>query len=156
MEETTDPLFFIDTNILVYAYDSDEMEKHVVAKNLIKKCWDREILYAVSSKVLSELFVTLTKKLKGKISLDESEQIVKDIFAFTNFVKLPMDSKTILKAIELHKMSKCHYYDSLIAATMQLNNVVHIYTENIKDFSKITGIKVVNPFEKKKVSTKNQ
>lgn len=32
---------FIDTNILLYAYDRDAGIKHKIAKGLMRQCWDK-------------------------------------------------------------------------------------------------------------------
>ena len=57
-----DNISLIDSNILVYAFDSSEKPKHKKAKELLKKCWNGERKFAVSTQNLSEFFVNATKK----------------------------------------------------------------------------------------------
>ncbi len=52
----------LDSNILIYAYDSSEKEKYKIAKNLLADCWKRKKIYALSVQNLSELFIITTKK----------------------------------------------------------------------------------------------
>ena len=138
-------LFLIDSNILVYAYNSDDPVKQQRTRKLLDACWDRRIYYAISTQNMSEFFVTLTKKIKRPVGIDETHQIIQDIVNFSHFIKITITPATILAAIALHKKTKCPYYDSLIVATMMQNGIFNVYTENIKDFSKIDGITAVNP-----------
>ena len=51
----------IDTNILVYAYDTSEGTKHDIAKEILKKIWqDGGGVVCVQN--LMEFFVVITKK----------------------------------------------------------------------------------------------
>ena len=104
----------IDSNILVYAYDSNENDKHIISKNILNKCWKKEVSYALSTQNLSELFVVTTKKISNPISMKEMEENIKDIINFSNFQILKIKPKTILNAIKLSFEYKAHYWDSLI------------------------------------------
>lgn len=139
-------IFLIDTNVLVYAYDTKDLKKHRIAKELLSQCWQNMSKYAVSVQNLSELFSIVTQKIERKLPVEQAEQIISDIINFVNFIKIKFDSKTVLGAIDINKRTKCHYYDCLIAATMIENGIFSIYTENTKDFSRIYGVKAVNPF----------
>lgn len=52
----------------------------------------------------------------------------------------------ILKAIEIRKIHKTKLPDAIIAATALVNELT-IITRNTKDFDKIKGLKVINPYE---------
>lgn len=54
---------FIDTNILLYAYDKDAGIKHEQANALIKKLWDTGS-GVLSVQVLQEFYVNIIKKLR--------------------------------------------------------------------------------------------
>jgi len=146
----------IDSNILVYAYDSNENDKHIISKNILNKCWKKEVSYALSTQNLSELFVVTTKKISNPISMKEMEENIKDIINFSNFQILKIKPKTILNAIKLSFEYKAHYWDSLIASVMQENNINTIITED-EDFKKIPWLEVTNPFKEdvKSESEKN-
>ena len=75
----------LDSNILIYAYDSSEKEKHITAKNLLADCWKRKKIYALSVQNLSELFVVTTKKITIPVKTDEMKQNIQDIIYFSNF-----------------------------------------------------------------------
>lgn len=55
--------------------------------------------------------------------------------------------KTILQAVDLVKLHRISIWDALIAASMLEHNVSKILTENERDFRRIPGIAVINPFK---------
>ena len=142
MTESTERIL-LDTNILVYAYDSREPAKHQKAKSILRQSWLKKAHYAISTQSLSEFFVVITKKIG--MPVEEAQQIVQDLVAFQNFTILNFNFTTVLQAISFHKKTKVHYYDSLLATPMIQHGVSHIYTENIKDFKAVPGIEATNP-----------
>lgn len=142
---TGDELFLVDSNILVYNFDSSEMTKHRIAKQLIDKCFMGEEKFAVSSQNLSDFFsVTTSKKFLVK---KEAIEIISKIIDFTNWIKIDFNHKTVLDAAVLSEEHNMPYWDSLLAATMRQNSIFNLYTENAKDF-KMPWLNAVNPFEK--------
>ncbi|OQX55378.1 MAG: hypothetical protein B5M53_04280 [Candidatus Cloacimonas sp. 4484_209] len=141
----TNKIFLIDTNILVYAYDKSEKEKHEICKNLIIKCWNLNIEYAISLQNLSEFYVITTKKIENPLSIKNAKHIIRDIINFGGWRKINSSPNTVMSAIDITRRYKTHYWDSLLAATMRENNVFCIYTENEKDLRKIPWLEVINP-----------
>ena len=122
----------IDSNVLIYAYDQSDKEKHQKAKKLLSACWERKAFFFISSQNLAEFFVIVTSKIKPALSTNEAESIIKDIINFSQWRIISYNEDTILNAIKLHKK---HFWDSLIVATMLENSVFTIYTENMSDFA---------------------
>ena len=91
----------LDSNVLVYAYDSSEKEKHITAKRMLTDCWKRKKTYALSVQNLSELFVVTTKKITSPVKPDEMKQNIQDIIAFSNFNILSIDKDNILGAMSI-------------------------------------------------------
>lgn len=139
----TEDLFLVDSNILIYAYDKEYIAKKRNAEGLINRCFDAEIMLAVSNQNLAE-FVHVTTK-KAKLNLEQSKVIVNDIIDSVGFIKINYSAKTIIAAIDIANEFKMSFWDSLLAATMRENGIFSIYTENAKDF-KMPWIKAVNPF----------
>lgn len=146
MNEAT-KIFLIDTNILVYAYDTTDSRKHKIALQLLEKCWKKEIQYAISAQNLSEFFIIITRKVPHPLPVAEAEIIIQDICAFSGWMVLHYTKHTLQRSIQLHKETGTHFWDALIAATMQEAGIAHIYTENEKDFKLFENITVVNPFK---------
>ena len=91
------------------------------------------------SRVLSEKsFPSLDKELIRQYVFDFSETVI----------TIAYNAHTIMDALSISKQYDLHFFDALLAATMQENGVDTIITENITDFSKIPWLKVINPFGK--------
>ena len=142
-----DDLFFIDTNILVYAFDSLEKIKQKKAFDILDKCFKMETRYMLSSQNLAEFFSVVTKKIQNPISVEEAKNILIRIIELKGFIKLNYNQGTIIRAIKLLEKENLKFWDSLLIATMLENDVFNIYTENEKDFNKIKNINVINPFK---------
>ncbi|CAD6493252.1 MAG: PIN domain protein [Candidatus Argoarchaeum ethanivorans] len=136
----------IDTNMLAYAYDESEGEKHEICKRLIDGCWRLREKYGISIQNLSEFYVIITKKIENPVPKETAKEIIGDIIEFQNWIVIDYDARTILSAIEINMAYGVHYWDALIAATMREHNIFSIFTED-SDFKNIPWLKVVNPFE---------
>ncbi len=137
---------FIDTSIIVYAYDLSEKKKRAKCKILVESGFKGESQLVVSNQILAELFVVLTKKIENPISAEDAKTIVDGIVESDNWVKRDYNSDTVKGAIlRTSKIKNAHFWDALIAQTMLENQIHEIYTENVKDFRKFPGIKVINP-----------
>lgn len=135
----------IDTNILVYAYDTSEAEKHEASKALLIKIWE-EGGGVVSLQNLMEFFVVITKKVENPIKIEDAKAIIKDFLKSDNWKIIDRDMETFLLAIDFVQKHNIHLWDAVIAATMKENDLIEIVTENKKDFDKIPNIKVLVPF----------
>ncbi len=133
---------FVDTNILVYAYDIDSGQKHLKAKKVIQSCIGGKTELFVSNQVLAEFaFVTLNK-IKNPVAQEEVNGIIKEINVLKSWRKINYSAKTV-ENIFLEKGR--HFWDKLIAATMKENGVFTIFTENTADFKEMNGITAINP-----------
>jgi len=135
----------IDTNVLVYAYDSFAGKKHSKAKELLKKAWEEVAI--VSLQNLCEFFVVITKKVEKPVSIKQAKGIVEDIIYSKEWIIIDRTSETIVNAIELTESANVHFWDAIIAATMLEFGIKDIVAENVKDFSKIKQIRANNPFK---------
>lgn len=139
-----DELFF-DTNILCYAYDATEPSKRKVCGKLVEQGLRGEIKGAVSNQVLVELFNACTRKLG--VPTDQTNIIVKSLILSKYWRKIDYNHKTVDKALDNSELFRAPFLDVLITETMKENGITEIVTENEKDFGRIPGIKVTNPFK---------
>ena len=143
-----------DTNLLVYAFDAGAGLRQELAYELLEDVLSGKIRLFITTQIVSEFFVNITAEKKraaveNPLSVSEAEGTIKDILSLPNVSLAELNFSTIFAALSLKKVAKASYWDCLIAATMKENGVTTIYTED-KEFEKIEGIKVVNPFVKKK------
>ena len=138
---------FIDTSVLVYAFDLSEPGKHAVAAGLITDLSERNEKGIVSNQVLLELYNVLTRFISNPVPADEASTIVEKFMSSPDWTKLNYDASTVRHAVLSATGNRAKIWDTLIAETMRENNIDTIITENVKDFKKIPGIKVINPFK---------
>ncbi|HZX34115.1 MAG TPA: PIN domain-containing protein [archaeon] len=134
----------IDSNILVYAFDEHDEEKHGKAMRFLSgKAADGNAV--VSAQNLAEFHSIVTTKLRKPIKAEASREIISGFSGTIGTIHYNAD--TVVKAIELQAAYKAPFWDALIAATMLENGVKTIFTENTADFRKIPFIKAVNPLK---------
>ena len=139
-----DRLLF-DTNIICYAYDTNEPAKRKVCESLLEKVFCGDIAGVVSNQILGEIFSASVTKLG--VPLDEAELIVQSIIISERWEKLVYDQNTVSRAAANFRKFKAPFWDLVISETMKENGIEFIITENGRDFNKIPGIRVMNPFK---------
>jgi predicted nucleic acid-binding protein len=132
----------VDTNILVYAYDLDAGEKRAKEQEIIYGLWQSEE-GVLTTQVLAEFFVTITRKVKNLLSFAEARQIIDDYKnGWSVFATTP---ETVLKAIQGVEQYSLSFWDSMIWASAVLNGVAIIYSEDMQHEQLIEGIRIENP-----------
>ena len=138
--------FIVDSNILIYAFDNSQKSKHGNAMQLIQRNFLNPHFF-LSIQNLVEFYSAVTLRIALPIELKLAAEYVLD---FSKAATILMYSpSTISRASTLQQHYSIHFWDALIVATMLENDIYSIYTENIKDFKKVPGIQVINPFEGK-------
>ena len=138
----------IDTNVLVYAYDVSEKAKRRIAHDLLARIWD-EGGGVVALQNLSEFFVVVTGKVQRPVAISAARTIVSDILRSARWLVIDRQAGTMLRTIDFVQRTGVPYWDGLIAACMLEHGIDTIVTENERDFKRIPGITVVNPFRAK-------
>ena len=142
--------FLLDSNILVYALDTTEGRKHILANALLQKCFQGTAHYAVSLQNISEFFYVITEKISHPLTPDAAKDFAKKMVEFRGFKVLVPSPQTILAGMELKEKHGAHFWDALLGAVMKEHGITTLYTEDTKDFGKIPGITPIKPFTEKK------
>ncbi len=100
----SDKVFF-DTNVLVYAFDQSEPEKSIIARQLIAE-FGTDGNLVLSTQVLQEFYVVVTKVGKVMLTLEQAEDIVND---FAEFPLVQVDRLMISLAMKRHQ-SKIFFF----------------------------------------------
>ena len=136
----------IDTNILAYAYDRSEQQKHAVSNSLVADFW-RTGDGVVTLQNLTEFFVVITKKVGKPLPVTVAKGIVSDFLRSDRWTVIDRDEEIFAKAMDFVESYGIHLWDALIAACMLEYEITSIVTENESDFKRIPGITVINPFK---------
>ena len=141
MKQINDKVF-IDTNILIYAYSSDEKEKRDVVRDIIE---NSRINVVISTQVVNEFINVMRKKMTvSRMDL----QIAVDELSQFGFVSL-IDMGTISRALSISKLFKYAYFDSLIIASALENSCKILYSEDMQHGQVLEKkLTILNPFKK--------
>ena len=134
--------FFIDTNILVYAYDVSSGGKHHIARNIVTDLWNSRA-GALSIQVLQEFFVNVTKKIPKPLDIATARNIIRD---FLLWDMVDNDGELVLAAIDVQSKYIYSFWDSLIIAAAVKTGASILLTEDLKNGQSIEGVMIKNPF----------
>ena len=88
---------FLDTNIIMYAYDVSAGEKNEIAKKILVQLWDSG-LGVISTQVLEELFVIVTQKIPKPLEKRLAKDILSDLLKWDVVIN---SGESILEAVEI-------------------------------------------------------
>lgn len=133
---------FLDTNILVYAYDASAGIKHQKASELLIQCWNAGT-GVLSTQVLQEFFVTVTQKIPYPLEFDTAKNIISDLLKWEI---LSVNGECILDGIEIQRKYKFSFWDSMIIGAALKAGCDTILSEDLSHRQTISGIRILNPF----------
>ena len=97
----------------------------------------------LSTQVLQEFFVTVTRKLSPGLPAQAALEVVGEL---ANLALVQVDTETILKAGALTTQVSVSFWDALIIAAAAAGGATFVYSEDLQDGWKALGLTVVNPF----------
>ena len=133
---------FVDSNVLIYAHDEDAGVKRRVAAAKLTELWESG-QGCLSTQVLQEFFVNVTRKIKAPLAHSVAREIV---HTYAVWVNVPITASTILRATEIGEVWQSSFWDSMIVASAEENRAVNLLTEDLNDGQIIAGIEILNPF----------
>ncbi|BBO84665.1 twitching motility protein PilT [Desulfosarcina ovata subsp. sediminis] len=133
---------FLDTNVLVYAYDNRDRRKQEIAQGLLVAGIERE-RYVISVQVLGEFFNVVTRNINNPMSPAEAQ---KAISLFSVLPVQEIDLNMVHRAIDTHIEYKISYWDALIVSAAERCDCKSILSEDLNTGQHYHGIVVNNPF----------
>jgi len=133
---------FVDTNVLVYAYDVESGAKHERAASALRSLW-AEGAGAISTQVLQEFYVTVTRKIPVPLTAVQAREVVGTYAAWPTHRPDPTD---ILVASELEGDHQLSFWDALILVSAQRSQASVLLTEDLTHGQTIRGVTAENPF----------
>jgi predicted nucleic acid-binding protein len=134
---------FVDTNVFVYALTGDDPARSAQAQQLIAQLRSAQAL-RTSTQVLSELFVTLTRKVRTPLSPRAALDYLDQIAAWP---VISLDYTAIRDACQLSTSAKISFWDALIVVAASRAGAARLFSEDLNPGQKLLGIEVVNPFQ---------
>jgi predicted nucleic acid-binding protein len=133
---------FIDTNILVYARDPSDRTKHEKAAKLVDDLWVSRRA-RISVQVLNEYMVTVTRKLKPGMTM---EQAWDDVSTLSSWEPVGLDWSLLELARMVQREHSISWWDALIIAAANRSGCDMIYSEDLAPGHVYGGVRVINPF----------
>jgi predicted nucleic acid-binding protein len=133
---------FVDTNVLVYAFEKSRSPKRQIAQRLMNELMEEDRL-RLSTQVLQELFVTLTRKVSQPCSNAEGLAALEDLSAWP---LMAVDFAAMRAAVDLIDQAKLSFWDALIVVASARMGATVLYTEDLNDGQEILGVRITNPF----------
>jgi predicted nucleic acid-binding protein len=135
--------YLVDTNVLVYAYDpTDETKRDragLILEGLGSRGWG-----ALSSQILGEFFVTVTRKIPWPLTPAEAERSLMNYVRSWNVYDLT--PAIVMEAVRGLQRYQFSYWDSLIWATAKINGIPNVLSEDFGDGVLLEGVRFLNPF----------
>lgn len=132
---------FLDTNVLVYAIDDNEPAKRDIARSVLASQGYGE--FVLSAQVLSEFYVTVTRKLADPLSEGEAAEALDRLGARP---VIAIDVQLVKHAAEISRSSQISYWDGMIVAAAVRGGCECLLSEDLKDGQEICSVRVENPF----------
>ena|SRR5207245_3597738 len=133
---------FLDTNVLVYLFDGAARAKQARAQELLQQAV-RDGFALISTQVLQEFFVAVTRKLAVPLSHEEAERAVRDL---TRLPTVEITAEMVVSAIAAMRRYRLSFWDSLIVQAALRGGATVLYSEDLQHGRAIETLTIENPF----------
>ena len=135
--------FFLDTNILVYAFSKQDQAKRDKARSLVRAA-AQEGLGVISWQVVQEF-------LHAALHKSSIEPQAESLSEYARTVLFPMcqvwpGNELWLTALEIQARTQYRFYDSLIVASALAAGTRILYSEDLQPGRVIGDLLIENPF----------
>jgi predicted nucleic acid-binding protein len=132
---------FVDTNVIVYLFDDGEPAKQEQARRLIADPESPPLV--VSTQVLAECYVTLTRKLAHPLDLPSARIAIERL---AEWPVVQTDTALVLAAIATCEQEHLSFWDAMIIEAAATADCDRLITEDLQDGAAIRGVQIENPF----------
>ena len=133
---------FVDTNVLVYAYDRAAESKHVRARELVGELWNAG-RGTLSTQVLQEFYVNVRRKARPPLPPEDARALVADYLAWDPIVN---DGAAVLEAVDAAHRHRLSFWDALIVVAAVKSGASVLYSEDLNHGQMFESVQVLNPF----------
>lgn len=135
-------LEFVDTNVLLYAYDRSAGRRHDEARSLLGRL-GRDRRGVLSIQVLQEFYVNAVFKIAQPIAPHQARQRLRIYSRWPLHSPLAEDVLVATAISEDHNIS---FWDAMIVRSASAFGCSQLWTEDLSAGQVIAGVEIVNPF----------
>ena len=132
---------FVDTNLLVYAYDRKAGQKHIIARQIVTEMWRSSPRPWISAQVLSELQAALVKR---GLPLVQAARFSR---GYATWRVVDNTAAVFLVAQKIQQRWQTALWDALILAATKKSGATEVLSEDMADGQDYGGVEVRNPFK---------
>ena len=130
---------FLDTNVLVYAFDTADEAKRQRALAVLGEHPNA----VISTQVLLEWFTIVTRKLTPPMPTADATAVMESL---TRLDVVPADAELTLRAARTAVEAQLSIWDAMVIEAAAIAGCTTILTEDLNEGQTIRGVRVVNPF----------
>lgn len=133
---------FVDTNVLLYAYDRSAGVRHDRSRELVGEL-GRARRGALSVQVLQEFYVNAVRKIAEPLTPDAARGRLRILSRWTTHSPTPRDVVAASGLSEDHDLS---FWDAMIVHSAAELGCATLWTEDLNHGQVIVGVEIVDPF----------
>jgi predicted nucleic acid-binding protein len=130
---------FLDTNVVVYAFDRSEQAKRAVAIEIL----DSEQRLVISTQVLLECWWVLTRRLDPPLSGDDAQAVIDGL---TRLPVVATDPELVQRGIRTARRTGIAIWDAMIVEAARSAGCDRVLSEDLQHGHDFGGVTVDNPF----------
>lgn len=132
---------FLDTNVVVYAFDRADPEKQAAAISILEG-GDRLV---VSTQVLLETWWVLTRRLAEPLPEDQASSVIDTL---TELPVVNTDPELVKRAIRTSRRSEVAIWDAMIIEAARSAGCHRVLSEDLQDGRDYDGLVIEDPFSR--------
>jgi predicted nucleic acid-binding protein len=135
--------FFLDTNLLVYAVDPSDEEKHTISLKWLAAAHETGN-GLLSYQVVQEWFNVVLRKAAAPLRPDEAASIYRKLIE--PLWRIQSSRELLDRALDLHRQHSFSWWDSLIVSAAIQGDCNQLLSEDLQHGREIRGVRIQNPF----------
>ena len=132
---------FFDTNVLVYLFDADSPDKQSRARAALQQALGRGAV-VISTQVLQEFFVTVTRKLARPLPAADAEAALRKLMELS---VVQVDPDLIMAAAVSSRRDRISFWDALILAAATAAGCDQVLSEDLQHGRSFGRLRIANP-----------
>jgi predicted nucleic acid-binding protein len=132
---------FVDTNVLLYAYDADAGSKHAAAATILQELW-RDGAGVLSTQVLQEFYVNVTRKIAMPLPKPSARAVIDSYAVWC----VETTAAELAAAFRIEDEAGLGFWDALIVAAARKAGASRLLSEDLNAGQTIAGVRIENPF----------
>jgi predicted nucleic acid-binding protein len=132
---------FVDSNVLIYAFDASEGPKRHKADATLAELWAHDS-GVLSVQVLQEFYNNVTRKIRQPLAKSEAQDVVEEYAVWC----ASRNVQVVQAAFLIEAETRFSFWDSLIVASAQASGADRILSEDMQHGQVVGGVEIVNPF----------